>query len=230
MFEQLPQRAPFDRDPCEARQVSGYRMILQLLNAAITRAPEFNRSGQVGLPINAILDWPLGTGAGAAAFLHPKVNSQVRAILDEWSRFLRSKDSLCVLTEDAQRGWFGKDAQAAMPNFDEEYPPGDQAIVRSARTNSGHPSVQHPDPRADRHRDVSCAARARPSSAPASSSGQRRRARARAQRRTVLCGLSISRIRNGARPAAAAAPRRPPALELRRRAASRALPHPRNPN
>jgi phosphatidylserine decarboxylase len=121
MFEQLPQRAPFDRDPSGAPQVRGYRMMLQLLNAAITRAPEFNRSGQVGLPINAILDWPMGTGAGAAAFLHPKVNAQLRAILDEWSRFLRSKDSLYVLSDDPHKGWFGKDARQAMPDFDQEY-------------------------------------------------------------------------------------------------------------
>lgn len=121
MFEQLPQRAPFDRDPSGAPQVRGYRMMLQLLNAAITRAPEFNRSGQVGLPINAILDWPMGTGAGAAAFLHPKVNAQLRVILDEWSRYLRSNDSLYVLSDDPRKGWFGKDAMEAMPNFDNEF-------------------------------------------------------------------------------------------------------------
>jgi phosphatidylserine decarboxylase len=121
MFEQLPERAPFDRDPLGARQVRGYGMMLQLLNAAITRAPVFDRSGLVGLPINAILDWPMSTGAGTAAFLHPKVNSQLHAILDEWSRFLRSKDSLYVLSEDARTGWFGEDALAAMPNFDREF-------------------------------------------------------------------------------------------------------------
>jgi phosphatidylserine decarboxylase len=119
MFEQLP--ASFDKDPTGAPQVRDYRFMLQLLNAVITTAPEFNKSGMVGLPINAILDWPMGTGAGAAAFLHKTVNQQLHLVLDEWARFLRSPDSCYVLSEDPRHGWFGADAKAAMPQFDDEY-------------------------------------------------------------------------------------------------------------
>jgi phosphatidylserine decarboxylase len=42
-------------------------------------------------------------------------------MLDEWARFLGSKDSTSVLNDDPHKGWFGKDAMAAMPGFDEEF-------------------------------------------------------------------------------------------------------------
>jgi phosphatidylserine decarboxylase len=121
MFEELPRKPPFDKDPSGAPQVRDYRMMLRLMNRVITRAPEFSNSGVVGLPIDAILDWPMGTVSGTCAFLHHKVNAQLRKILNEWARFLRSHDSVYVLNEDPRKGWFGKSAMEAMPRFDEQF-------------------------------------------------------------------------------------------------------------
>jgi len=118
MFDELPNGPPYDKDPTGAPQVRDYQVMLKLLSAAITRAPEFNKSGSVGLPINTILDWPMGTGAGRTAFHHPKVNLHLRQILGAWARFLDSPDSTYVLSEDPRHGWFGEDAMAAMPDFD----------------------------------------------------------------------------------------------------------------
>ncbi|MDB4991094.1 MAG: Phosphatidylserine decarboxylase-related [Myxococcaceae bacterium] len=120
MFDELPDRPRFFRSPLGTPQVRDYRLMLKLLNAAITRAPKFGKS-MVALPINAILDWPLGTGAGASAFLNPKVNTQFHKILDQWARYLGSPESVSVLNEDPHEGWFGHDAMKAMPNFDEEF-------------------------------------------------------------------------------------------------------------
>lgn len=121
MFDQVPKKPPYDKDPTGKPQVRDYTHMLRLINAILMKAPEFNTSGLVGFPINAILDWPMGTVGGFAAFLNPKVNWQLKRILNQWARFLASEDSCDVLSKDPHTGWFGRDAKEAMPNFDEEF-------------------------------------------------------------------------------------------------------------
>ncbi len=117
MFEQVP----YNKDPTGKPQVKSYRQMLRLINLIMTQAPEFNTTGLVGFPINAILDWSMGTAGGFAAFLNAKVNRQLKDVLNEWGRFLGSKDSVYVLNDDPKSGWFGKDAMQAMPNFVTEF-------------------------------------------------------------------------------------------------------------
>ncbi|HHB75173.1 MAG TPA: phosphatidylserine decarboxylase family protein [Desulfobulbus sp.] len=117
MFTQIPDSPKFKRDPTGKLQVRDYKHMLQLINQVMTRAPEFNKTGLVGFPINAILDWPMGTPAGTTAFLNTKVNQQLKKILTHWARFLGSTDSRYVLTDDPEKGWFGRDAREAMPSF-----------------------------------------------------------------------------------------------------------------
>ena len=64
MFEQVPRKPPYNKDPTGAPEVRNYQVMLQCFNAIMTRAPEYNRTGLVGFPINAILDWPMGTEGG----------------------------------------------------------------------------------------------------------------------------------------------------------------------
>lgn len=121
MFEQVPRRPPYDRDPTGKPQVRDYRHMLRLLNTIMTHAPEFEQSGLVGCPINAILDWSMGTAAGMAAFLNERVNAQLKKVLNAWARFLGSTDSAYVLNEHPHKGWFGADARKAMPGFEREF-------------------------------------------------------------------------------------------------------------
>lgn len=121
MFEQIPDAPEFARDPTGAPQIRDYQQMLRVLDHILTRAPEFNQTGLVGFPINAILNWPMGTEAGSQAFLNPKLNLQLKKVLAEWARFLQSPDSAYVLDDDPERGWFGRDAMAAMPNFTEDF-------------------------------------------------------------------------------------------------------------
>lgn len=121
MFGQLPRGGPFREDPTGASQVRDYKHMLKLINSILTTAPAFNRTGLVGFPINAILNWPMGTPAGFAAFLNDKVNAQLKKILNEWGRFLASGNSCYVLDDDPTSGWFGRDARSAMPDFVKEY-------------------------------------------------------------------------------------------------------------
>jgi len=121
MFEQVPNKAPFNQDPTGKPQIRNFRRMLQLMNRIMTKAPEFNKTGLVGFPINAILDWPMGTQAGSAAFLNDKVNLRLKKILNEWGVFLKSANSRYVLSDDPVSGWFGRDAQEAMPGFAQDF-------------------------------------------------------------------------------------------------------------
>ncbi|NEX20178.1 phosphatidylserine decarboxylase family protein [Thiorhodococcus mannitoliphagus] len=121
MFEQIPDEPAFEKDPAGGPQARDYHQMLALMNRVMNRAPEFNQTGLVGFPINAILDWSMGTPAGTTAFLNEKVNRQLKKILTQWAVFLGSPDSRYVLSDDPERGWFGRDAMAAMPTFVEDF-------------------------------------------------------------------------------------------------------------
>jgi phosphatidylserine decarboxylase len=121
MFEQLPNTKAFKKDPTGMPQIKNYRQMLRIMNRILTTAPEFNRTGLVGFPINAIINWPMGTPAGTSVFLNAKVNRQLKKILNQWAVLLSSPESRYVLNDDPKNGWFGKDAKAAMPHFAEDY-------------------------------------------------------------------------------------------------------------
>ncbi|MEI6361993.1 MAG: phosphatidylserine decarboxylase family protein [Actinomycetes bacterium] len=117
MFEQVPDHPPYNRTPTGSPQVRNYRHMIQLINRILGTAPDFNRSGFVGFPINTILDWSMGTPAGIAAFLDERVNAQFKKILNEWGVFLKSPVSRYVLSTDPKHGWFGRDALQHTPDF-----------------------------------------------------------------------------------------------------------------
>jgi len=121
MFTQVPRKPPYNKDPAGGPQVRHYQHMLKLLNAIMTQAPDFNQTGLVGFPINAIFDWSMGTTSGFAAFLNKRVNHQIKTVLNEWARFLASADSTYVLSTNPTKGWFGRDAMKAMPDFDQEF-------------------------------------------------------------------------------------------------------------
>ena len=116
-FNLMFKEVPFNQDPTGEPQVKNYKQMFRLINAIMTRAPEFNETGLVGFPINAILDWTMATTNGYAAYLHDTVNSHFRKVLDYWGEYLKSPESCYVLNTDPQKGWFGKDAMKQMPGF-----------------------------------------------------------------------------------------------------------------
>ena len=122
MFEQVPSNTPeYQKDPTGQPQVRDYRLMLQLINRVMTKAPEFHQTGLVGFPINAIINWPMATPAGTTVFLNSKVNNQLKKILNQWGEFLKSKESRYVLNDNPETGWFGRDAKKAMPTFIEDF-------------------------------------------------------------------------------------------------------------
>ena len=113
MFDQVPRKNPYSKDPTGHRQVRDYEHMLQLLNHILTTAPSWSdkshKVGLVGLPINALLDWPMGTSSGFAVFLDPKVNAMFKKVLNAWGEYLSSPPSAEVLGANSS-GWFGETA------------------------------------------------------------------------------------------------------------------------
>jgi len=75
MFDQVPRKYEHSQ---YGKQVRDYKHFLDLLNAIMTKSPTYNDTGCVGFPINAILDWAMGTEGGFAAFLNDKLNAQFK--------------------------------------------------------------------------------------------------------------------------------------------------------
>lgn len=65
MFEEIPRKHPYWRDPTGSRQIRDYNHMLRVLNHIVTRAPEWTDAaegaGVVGVPMCAIFDYPMAT-------------------------------------------------------------------------------------------------------------------------------------------------------------------------
>jgi len=120
MFTQVPNKPPYDKDPTQQPQVRDYMTMLQLFNTILTEAPEFNEYDLVGFPINAILDWSMGTPSGFTAFYLDSINAQFRKMLNVWATFLVSPASCYVLTTNPG-GWFSAEAMKAMEGFTDDF-------------------------------------------------------------------------------------------------------------
>ncbi|KAG0633777.1 Phophatidylserine decarboxylase-domain-containing protein [Tuber brumale] len=106
MFSQVPDKPRFNRDPNGNPQVRDYFTMLACFNEIMASAPEYRKGlGLAGFPINAIINWPMGTPSGAAAFLNEKVNAQVGKMLKEWAKFLGSPESRYCQPSEPHRGF-----------------------------------------------------------------------------------------------------------------------------
>ena len=115
MFQQQPRFPP---PPGSGDfKLKDYQQMLVVLNHILTTAPEYNETELVGFPINAILDFPMITPAGLAAFVEPRVNAMLKKVLSAWAVFLDSPDSLYVLNTSSI-GWMSSAARKAI-NIDE---------------------------------------------------------------------------------------------------------------
>jgi len=118
--------------PLGTPEVRTFEEFLRLLNAIMTTAPEcfeqtesknsleLEPAGLIGFPINALLDWPMGTTSGYDFFSNMLVNQQFKKILNYWSEFLTTKKSRYVLVEGDESGtpivipWLSETAKKQM--------------------------------------------------------------------------------------------------------------------
>ena len=115
MFKEIPVTPPYYKNPRKFNpQIGNYDMMFECINIILNEGPQWYRSdnpdimGLIGFPINAILDWPMGTISGYQCFTTQSVNVHWKAVLDRWTSFLTSRQSLSVL--DPGTGWLSADA------------------------------------------------------------------------------------------------------------------------
>lgn len=105
MISQVPATKPYRQ-----RHLRDVPQMLRLINEVLTMAPEFSADAMVMTPLNAILDWTMGTVAGFAAFRDPRINAMLKKVLTAWCDFLDGADSRYVLN-DSPTGWKSEAAQ-----------------------------------------------------------------------------------------------------------------------
>ncbi|WP_105199680.1 phosphatidylserine decarboxylase family protein [Pseudoalteromonas sp. T1lg10] len=125
MFNEQPKRhnTPIhggDSGPEPAPIVENYQQMLAMCNYVLSMPPEFNETGLVGFPINAILDRVMATESGYCAFRDPTVNKHFKRILNDWGNFLKSSESVSVLN-GSPTGWLSDAAMAKMAGSREEF-------------------------------------------------------------------------------------------------------------
>jgi phosphatidylserine decarboxylase len=110
MFTEIP--PAYMKDPTGKPQVRDFNTMLGLVDMILKEAPQWfdvtdppTAMGLIGFPINAILDWPMGTLSGYMFFLNSHVNSKWQGILKTWGKFLTTPASLPSL-----KGWLSPDA------------------------------------------------------------------------------------------------------------------------
>ena len=117
MINEVPKTSKY-----RVRHLDSVEQMLSLMNAVLTYAPEFEDSAYVGCPLDAILDWCMGTPAGFAAFRHPTVNAMLKKMIAVWCEYLTSAASLHVIN-DSPRGWKSEAAQKRVGMEEFEYDP-----------------------------------------------------------------------------------------------------------
>lgn len=103
-----------EKDPMGKPQVDSMDKLFMLIDKIMDIAPEYMQEneegrGLIGFPLNAVLDWCMGTQAGYAFFLNKDVNMHLDNILSKWCEFLCSPDSRYVLNT-SEKGWLCEEA------------------------------------------------------------------------------------------------------------------------
>ncbi|KAJ3496319.1 hypothetical protein NLG97_g2748 [Lecanicillium saksenae] len=122
MFTEVPNKIPYDgfipgRPP--KNPVQGYEHMIELFSVIVAEvAPTWTLSaaglGLMGLPFQAVIDWPMGTPSGHAFFLDVQVNAAFKEILDVWrDKVLSTSVSRSVLTTEPGH-WLCADAISAI--------------------------------------------------------------------------------------------------------------------
>lgn len=124
MYDEIPQGYN--------EQVKNFDTMLLVMNQILNEAPCYSviedQIGLIGFPINAILDWAMGTMGGYLAFTNTEVNKKLKDILNVWKAYLQSEASAYVLVDGKISqpqpdylnpiGWFSPSSLEAMAAMD----------------------------------------------------------------------------------------------------------------
>ncbi|KAJ1338581.1 L-tryptophan decarboxylase [Microdochium nivale] len=115
MWTEVPVNYYDGKDPTGHPEIRDFDSFIQTVNKILVTGPEFyksedgNKMGLIGFPINAVLDWPMGTKSGWAFWYDSDVNKHFQPALQSFTEFLGSPASKAVLK--SPEGWVGQTAQ-----------------------------------------------------------------------------------------------------------------------
>lgn len=142
MFSEIPKAKPYLTDPTGQSQVRDFPHLVQLINHVLTTAPCWtdaaHGAGLVGVPVNAILDWPMATPAGFAVFQDPEVNRELKKILDAWGQFLSSPKSREVALGNSNESWLSPHGLTSL----------EEVANKASGTSHSYAELFHCDPKA----------------------------------------------------------------------------------
>lgn len=111
MFTEASSKYP--EDPVGNCAIKSFSEFIAVLELIVQSGPEFFNKAEpetamsyIGFPINALLDWPMGTVSGYEFFLQRTVNDALREVLCSWGTFLGTPGSKACLD-----GWLSETAQ-----------------------------------------------------------------------------------------------------------------------
>jgi len=111
MWDEIPNKPPYDKDPSGNKQIRDFPQMLALLSHIFSTAPQWTDAafgvGMVGVPVCSLFDYAMATPSGHAAFLDPDVNRAMKKMLNGWGKYLLTPESASVLGQDKE-GWFGE--------------------------------------------------------------------------------------------------------------------------
>ena len=112
MLSEVPDRPPYNSDPSLQPEIYDVPTLLTTIDHQVQNPIYYNDSVQIGTPINAILDWPMGTKAGFAAFLRQDVNDCFQNILASWGTYLQDEQRNSIDSVTTNKGdWLSTAAQ-----------------------------------------------------------------------------------------------------------------------
>ncbi|ROV86775.1 hypothetical protein VSDG_10205 [Cytospora chrysosperma] len=111
MFTEVSNR--YSKDPVGKCAIKSFSHFITVLGYIMQSGPQFydkaepkTAMGLIGFPINALLDWPMGTFSGYEFFLQPEVNAALKEVLNSWGKFLVNPGSKASLD-----GWLSETGQ-----------------------------------------------------------------------------------------------------------------------
>ncbi|GFF34193.1 phosphatidylserine decarboxylase proenzyme 3 [Aspergillus udagawae] len=106
MLSEIPPTPTYDYDPSgKFGRMTDYKHMVQCINRILYTAPRWDHDeykvGLIGVPFNALFNWPMATESGFQFFKDSKVNGCLRNILTAHGDYLKSPKS-----QSALLSWF----------------------------------------------------------------------------------------------------------------------------
>jgi len=120
IFDEIPYNY-YRHDPTGKEYTSSnFEDLLTAFEDLLRDPPKYDENVMVALPFSLLLEWPMSTKSGIAAFLDKELNEKLGDVLTEWGNFLTTKDSAYFVIDDPNQAdsWLSQAALDIMVKRD----------------------------------------------------------------------------------------------------------------